>query len=63
MSGTEKTMADGENADPAEKIRALEARVEKLEKQLALLSRAKKPAPGAARGYRDSFDALDYPER
>jgi outer membrane murein-binding lipoprotein Lpp len=44
-------------------VRSLAARVDKLEKQVAALVKAKKPAPGPARGYRDSFDTLDYPER
>lgn len=56
-------MADDEDGDVAGKVRALEARVEKLEKLVAALSRGKKPAAGAARVYRESFDALDYPER
>lgn len=58
-------MAESENGELAEKIAALEARVEKQEKQIALLlSKTKKPAgTPSPRAYRDSFDALDYPER
>ena len=56
-------MTDTENGDMAEKIRGLELRIEKLEKQVAALTRAKKPVSGPARAYRDSFDTLDYPER
>ncbi len=58
-------MTETENADAEIRLRRLEQRIEHLEKQVAALSRAKKPAPpgGATRSYRDSFDALDYPER
>ncbi len=56
-------MTDTENGDAPERLRTLELRVEQLEKQVAALTRAKKPAAAAARSYRDSFDALDYPER
>ncbi len=53
----------GPKSGPCALVRALELRVEKLEKQLAALRIAKKPPAGAARTYRDSFDALDYPDR
>ncbi len=56
-------MTEAENANLTEKVRALEERVSKLERQLAAIARAKKPAAPAARSYRESFDALDYPER
>lgn len=56
-------MTAGDSNEPIEKIRALELRVEKLEKQVTALVRAKKPAATNARVYRESFDALDYPER
>ncbi len=57
-------MAETENANAEDRLRRLEERIEKLEKQVAALSRVKKPAAaGTARSYRDSFDALDYPER
>lgn len=56
-------MTDAGNEDMREVLRALELRVEKLEKQVAALVKPKKPAAAASRSYRDSFDALDYPER
>lgn len=57
-------MAENEDGGSGEKVRALEARVEKLERQVAALSKPKKPAAARAESsYRDSFDALDYPER
>ncbi len=57
-------MTETENARPEERLRALEERVAKLEKQLAAMARSRKtPAAPGGRAYRDSFDALDYPER
>ncbi len=56
-------MAESENTALAEKVAALEERVAKLEKQAALAAKAKKPPARTAASYRDSFDALDYPER
>lgn len=52
-------------AEADDRIRMLEERVERLEKQVALL--LKRTASGGARPrgqeMRDRYDALDYPER
>lgn len=52
-------------AETDERVKALEERVGRLEKQVALL--LKRTGPPAARrpagDYRDRYDALDYPER
>ena len=52
-------------ADSEDRLKALEERVEKLEKQIATLLKRSKPAvpPRRPQDMRDSYDALDYPER
>lgn len=51
--------------DAEERLKALEERVERLERQVAALPKRDKPAASTSRSreYRDRFDALDYPER
>lgn len=51
--------------DPDERVKALEERVDKLEKQIAVLMKKLRPAPPAnrSREMRDRYDSLDYPER
>ncbi|MDR1745334.1 MAG: hypothetical protein LBS30_06245 [Planctomycetota bacterium] len=46
-------------------VKSLEDRVETLERQVAVLLKRTKPPAQAARSrgdYRDSYDALEYPE-
>lgn len=51
--------------DSDERIKELQERVERLERQVAVLMKRTAPAPPRARGQdlRERYDTLDYPER
>ena len=52
-------------AETDDRVRILEERIERLEKQIAVLLKRTSPpaARQPARDYRDRYDSLDYPER